>query len=61
VLLGWLSLVAGGALVAISAGPFSAAMRDFEDTPDTIMVGFGVAFLVAGLGLLWLGWRIVRR
>jgi len=53
--------VAGGALVAISAGPFSATTREYEDPPDATMIGFGVAFLVAGLGLLWLGWRLIRR
>ncbi len=48
-------------LVVLSIGPFRAALREYEDTPDGLMVGYGVILLILGLALLWGGWRALRR
>lgn len=61
VLLTWLSLIIGAALLVISIGPFQAALQEDGDTPDGLMVGFGLVLLLLGLALLWRGWRTLRR
>ncbi len=56
-----LVLIPGVFLVALSIGPFRAALREHGDTPDGLMVGYGVILLILGLAILWGGWRALRR
>lgn len=60
-LLGCLSLIFGAALVYFSIGVFRTALRDYEDKPDGLVVGYGLMLVILGVALLWSGWRALRR
>lgn len=60
-LLGGLVLALGGFLIFLSIGAFRAALREYEDTPDELMVGYGLLLLIAALASLWGAWRTLRR
>ena len=59
--IGRLTVLGGIACAALSIGPFSAALREYEDTPDWLMIAFGVALLMFGGALVRQGLTRARQ